>query len=234
MPGATFSFAHQNIYLAVDHLRGWRSILAADDIPQFAHVTLMRTALEGAAVAQWLVESGSTEERLNRVANYRLEELRQGRELETTIQRRLRKEAALGDAEAIAALASDKGRLPGAEHYDRHLAEMISNGVRPKRPPTFTSLVEDYGQGAGLYQLTSGLTHRREWAMYELATALTEIEVLGPGRATKQIQMSTGWALSMTRSTLEVVAGARNALAEYMGLPLVLHLFVDSTTSLKV
>jgi hypothetical protein len=234
MPGATIAFAHQNIYLGVDHLRAWRSILASGDTPQFAHVTLLRAATEGATVANWLLRPDRAEERTDRVANYRLEELRLGRELERTIQRRLREEAARGDELAIAALASDEGRLPGAEFYESHLAEMTSRGVTAMRPPTFTSLAEEYGWGAGLYQLMSGIAHRREWAMYELATELGGAEIVGPGVSMKPIQMSTGWALSVTHSTLEAVAGARNSLAEYMGLPLKLHLFVDPTTSLIV
>ena len=172
------------------------------------------------------------------MANYRLEELRQGRELERTIQRGLSQAAAVGDSDAIAALASDAALGPdfesAADRYDRHLAEMTREAVVVARPPSFTSMAEDHGPGSGIYQLTSALAHRREWAIYELTTGLGDRKSTGPGTGTQHIQLSTGWALGVTRQTLEAIAGARNALAAYMGVPLNIHLFVDPTTSLVI
>jgi hypothetical protein len=49
-------FAGQSLAVAADHLRVWTQILDGHLIPVFAHMTLIRSALEGAIRCRWLVD----------------------------------------------------------------------------------------------------------------------------------------------------------------------------------
>jgi hypothetical protein len=71
--------------------------------------------------------------------------------------------------------------------------------------------------------------------MFEVSTELEGAESTGPGTGRKQIQLSTGWALGVTRLTVDATSRALDTLAIYMGVPVKIHLVVDpATTSLVV
>jgi hypothetical protein len=43
---------------ALDHMRAWRTLLHAGEVPTYAHFSLLRTAHESALIALWLLEPG--------------------------------------------------------------------------------------------------------------------------------------------------------------------------------
>ena len=54
------AYAHDQaatgIRAALDHLRAWRNLLHAGEMPTYAHLSIMRTAHEEAFVALWLAD----------------------------------------------------------------------------------------------------------------------------------------------------------------------------------
>src|SRR5690606_27940852 len=54
------AYAHDQaataIRAALDHLRAWRNLVHAGEVPTYAHLSLIRTAHEAAFVALWLTD----------------------------------------------------------------------------------------------------------------------------------------------------------------------------------
>jgi hypothetical protein len=209
--GATY--AAQNLAMGVDHLRAWRWILQSGRVPQFAHMTLMRAAFEGAATALWLLGSADSAERIRRAAVFGLEDLRNRRVFEGLVASRAREEAAeRGEELKPFEWGSAKS---GAARYDDRLAEMRSSGIEKADIPNYSSLIEDYGPGAHVYALTSAFAHRREWTL-AFADELDRIADTGaPGAGAIQVAPSARWALTITESVMDEVRRALDDLESH-------------------
>ena len=147
------TLAGQNLSVAFEHLITWRELLAAQTLPAFAHMSLLRCAFEGAATVHWLVEAGvDATIRVQRGAVMQLEDYRNRREFEKG--RGIQDGAFTGRAKS------------GSARYEEHQAKMAAAQIPGSpRVPTATRLVDQYGAGAWAYQLTSGFAHRKQWSL---------------------------------------------------------------------
>jgi hypothetical protein len=53
-----YDLAATYLRAALDHMRAWRTLLHAGEVPTYAHFSLLRTAHESALIALWLLEPG--------------------------------------------------------------------------------------------------------------------------------------------------------------------------------
>jgi hypothetical protein len=210
--GATY--AAQNVSMGLDHLRTWQWLLECGRAPQFAHMTLMRAAFEGAATALWLLGSDASAERVRRAAIFGLEDLRNRRTFEAQVEARAQADAA----------ASGETRSPhdwgtarsGSQRYHDRRSAMTAVGIEKTDIPTYTALMEDFGPGAHVYQLTSAFAHRREWAM-AFADELARLDDTGmPGSGAIQLRPSADWALKITDSSMTELGAALDALEAHL------------------
>jgi hypothetical protein len=214
--GSGAAYAGQNISMALDHLGAWRSLLLARLVPGFAHMTLLRAAIEGSATARWLLESDSTGERSRRAAVFRLEDLRHRRSFEAEIER-LGREEALERGEVYEPTKWEGKARSGAQRYDDQLAAMNAADIKNEPPPALTSLVDTFGPGAYVYRLTSAFAHRREWA-FSISDELDRVEDTGlAGTGAIQVEASPEWALEITVIAVEQIELALAALEAHLG-----------------
>ena len=55
-----YDLAATYLRAALDHVRTWRILLRAGEVPSYAHFSLLRTAHESALIALWLLEPGAS------------------------------------------------------------------------------------------------------------------------------------------------------------------------------
>lgn len=215
--GALAIYASQNVAMGLDHLRAWRVLVRADDITEFAYMTLLRSALEGAATARWLLGSDDSAERVRRAAILGLEDCRQraSTTLEAGIARIAEREAA-ERGETYKPHTWEGDARSGADRYDDHLAKLSAAGIAKQGPPNLTDLIRDYGPGAHFYQLTSAFAHRREWSM-AFAEERARIEDTGPGAGAIELGPSSFWTARMTDVAMDEIKDALNELEAYLG-----------------
>lgn len=213
--GAVSIYAGQNVAMGLDHLRAWRVLVKAEDITEFAYMTLLRSALEGAATARWLLGSDDSLERLRRAAILGLEDRRQRRTLEAEIAKIAEREAA-ERGETYEPQTWEGDARSGADRFDDHLAKMTAAGIAKQGPPNLTDLIRDYGPGAHFYQLTSAFAHRREWSM-AFAEERARVEDTGPGAGAIELGPSSFWTVRMTDVAMDEIKDALNELEAYLG-----------------
>jgi hypothetical protein len=210
-------YAGQNVAMGLDHIRAWRVLVRADEITDFAHMTLLRSALEGGATAQWLLGSDDSAERVIRAAILGLEDHRQRRTLEAEVANVAEREAA-ERGEIYEPHNWEGGARSGEDRYADHLATMTAAGMDEERPPSFTDLMRDFGPGAHFYQLASAFAHRREWSM-AFAEERGRVEDTGPGAGAIQLGPSSFWAVRMTDVAMDELEHALDELEAYFGYP---------------
>ena len=210
--GATY--AAQNVSMGLDHLRTWRWLLECGRTPQFAHMTLMRAAFEGAATALWLLGPDASAERVRRAAILGLEDIRNRRTFEAQVEARAQADAA---AHGETRPPYDWGRArSGSQRYDDRRLAMTAAGIEKTDIPTYTTLMDDWGPGAHVFQLTSAFAHRREWAM-AFAEEVARVEDTGmPGSGAIQLRPSASWALKITDSSMTELEAALGALEAHL------------------
>lgn len=217
--GLAGTFAVQQVSAALEHLLAWRALASAGHLSTFAHMSLLRSALEGAATARWLVEKDAgSSGRVLRGAVAQLEDWRQRRSFETSIK------------VTEASWKGASGGKSGAQRYREHLDVMRILGMVPPplegekevppRMPDTTWLVAKFGGGEWAYRVTSGFAHRAAWAIGMLSTRRREVASPAlPGSRGIEIVADWRWTLRMTAVAAEITRLAVAEVEAYFGYP---------------
>jgi hypothetical protein len=154
--------------VSLDHLQTWRHVVfggGAGLQPAYAHMTLLRGAMEAAVVARWLVDSEvDPSERLARSADWDQVDYTKRKRIEEIIRAR---------PKPPAKLASE--RMADLEAAARAI------GLRPLRAVNVTDLFRAYcsqtgNRGELIYSMMSAFAHGRSWSVF--VSTLTPV---GPG-----------------------------------------------------
>ena len=157
--------------VSLDHLQTWRHVVVAGGAglqPAYAHMTLLRGAMEAAVVARWLVDSGvDTGERLARSADWNRDDYTKRRRVEEIIRSRPKPPAKLA-SERMADLEAAASAI----------------GLRPLRAVNVTDLFRGYcaqtgSRGELIYSMLSAFAHGRSWSVF--VSTLTPVAPGLPG-----------------------------------------------------
>ncbi len=152
------------VSVSLDHLTAWRELVRTLQ-PAYAHMTLIRGALEAAVVGRWLIDPGvETAERLARARDWLREDYQKRRRVEEIIK---------------------AAYVPPARSAADRIAELESEAdalhLRPLRNVNLTDLFRQHcsvtgDEGETIYATMSSFAHGRPWSQL-----LAERTVLGPG-----------------------------------------------------
>jgi hypothetical protein len=206
LPDARFVriYAGQAFSTAIDHLNAWRLLANGPMVPIAAHLTLLRTALEGADRCRWHVDAsidaplrvarGHAARRADQVERgkfeasaERLPARRQGPDYQSAVERL----AGWDDPAAVAARAA--AGIPSVGFTDT------------------TRLTIDYGHERW-FRLASGLAHGKEWAL--MATRIERLGLEFPPGSKVGYGMVTALEPVARDLTMIVVEAARMAVAD--------------------
>jgi hypothetical protein len=215
--GLAGTFAVQQVMTALDHLLAWRTLASAGHLSTFAHMSLLRSALEGSATARWLIErKAGSPERVRRGAVAQLEDWRQRRSFETSIE------------VTEKTWKGEQGGKSGEQRYREHLEVMRELGMvpvpaagdkeLPPKMPDSTWLVDKYGGGEWAYRVLSGFAHRAAWATGMLSTHRREVDTPAlPGSRGIEVVADWRWTLRMTALAAEQTRMAVTEAEAYFG-----------------
>jgi hypothetical protein len=197
--------AGRALAFAIDHLRAWAAIAHGGVMPIFAPMTLLRSSLESASLARWLVEPAiDARTRVARGVAYQLQDHEERNRFE-----------------AAGEILAPPGGKSAKARKDDLLTARERDGlpvVEVERP---TSLARRYGppgraDRSWLYRLASAFTHGREWAL--LATNLGEGESAGEGIGRGYLSANEVMVAGATTLTVSQVERAIEAVESYVGL----------------
>lgn len=193
---------------AKDHLLAWRKLQRGGGKPDFAHVTVLRSMLEGAVTCRWVLDpSNTSDERILRASWTQLDDLENRRKFEDSIG------------------ATNAARPPGAKSgadRKRELQLEMERLDMPLRPLNMTDLFERYaavsGSGGFAYRLAGAFAHNRPWAFL--------VSVIEPQPGASDFQGTRGAkitadervSLLVAKLSQDCFAAALRDLATYKGV----------------
>jgi hypothetical protein len=161
-----FDLSQVALGIGLEHLACWYALpLQARRMPAVTHFTLIRTALEGATLARWLLEPTTEGERISRSARAQWDDYEQQRQMQEvagapTEQRDGWKPALQKQRELLAAvdsaglkLAERRSKTYRFDHYVFPEEEVAKHGGRRL--------------GKLLYQILSAPSHAHQWSAYQ-------------------------------------------------------------------
>lgn len=198
--------------VGMDHAEAWRLLAAGEDLPTFAHFTLLRSVAEGAVIARWLVDKAvDSDERLRRGWGAQLADLEERRRME--------------DLATRDGLELPRGQgLLARERITDLEKEAKDARISPRKPLGITDLFARYatppkadlfGAGEALYRMLSAIAHGKQWALLPMTTREWPAEEppAGPVRLSIHFHMT---ALA-TRNVLIVAEAALQDIEVYGG-----------------
>lgn len=195
---------------AMDHLFHWGCLfLEAGRQPGAAHFTLMRGALEGAAITRWILDpTVHSRVRIARGVGHHLDDLRDRRIIEDLAELARR---VAGD---LAPKDWGEGK-PAVERIRELEEEAASAGLRPIRA-TRTELVTNHGPGEHIYRVACAFAHAGQ--SVPLAASITSFHP-GPGAdRIADLRPNMEYSASLTRMTAASVLVAIRQTYAYYGL----------------
>jgi len=196
------------VSVAYDHLRAWSLIIEGGTLPNYAPMTLVRTALETSALCRWLVDPTlSSMERVARGVSAQLEDHDQRRKFET----------AIGAGEP-----PEDGAARGGGQRLRELMRLRdAEGIPPLMFPGPTAIVGMYppnpkSEGTWPYRLASAFSHGKMWSLVGMN--------LGSVRAARESGQSIpltsdqGILASMTELAVAAAVLAVQDIEGYLGI----------------
>lgn len=194
-------YAVQNLQVAIDHLLTWNSLfVSARHLPSFAHMTLLRSAIEAAAKARWLVDPKA--DPALRIARGALCQMESNVEERKFIQ-----------------LDSGNEMLPDVIQREVTLqASRDEHGYGKGVRTNATAISNSHGLGEWSWRFTSGYAHGLDWA---ISVGGTELESHGVPDGQRRINAAvpTGIAVNLTQVTVGLVTNAHNEVLVYAGGP---------------
>jgi hypothetical protein len=205
-----WELAPVSLGVAGDHLETWRLLIEdAHRQPGWAHLTLLRGAIENASFCRWLVEPTATSfERVRRGVAAQLNDWDERRKFE---------------------VASRADRLPrtgegrtGRERVDELLGLRRAHGVAELQVPDFITLCATYAVagdlgGNAVYGLASAFAHGKQWTLLVSESELPEgahPNEPGPRRVAASDVVSVG----VTRCAVRTFEAAVADFERYAGL----------------
>jgi hypothetical protein len=205
------SYGSIKLSLAVDHLFAWH-LLASPPVgwlPTYAHLTLLRPALEGAVQTRWVLDSTERSgTRIARALALRLDDLKWVQVTEDDI-----KAERITDP-AVRAAATKPG---AAERAQTVLAEAAAAGIARVRKDKTDALLKKYhlrsdAMDVVIWRFTSGVIHGQAWVL-----DLSDREVLRAGATMTSYKESANEpvAVLMTNIAIAHVERAIEDLRQY-------------------
>lgn len=200
-------FAGQVLEVAVDHAETWRQLLESHGMPRYAHLTLLRAALEAAVTARWLISAATTEGRVAAAASM-LEEV-------------------LVDWERLVDSFPGKVAPDSSAVYTNALgefrAQVVVAGLQTKRPPPTSDRVRDFGVHPGqktdwIFRMLSAPAHGSTWSV-SLGEFGDEVEPLVRGAKTVRVRAHPLLASNATSIVLATLTAAVTDFERYVGGP---------------
>jgi hypothetical protein len=153
-----WEIASQSLGVAGDHLDAWRGLIEeAHTQPGWAHMTLLRGAIESASLCRWLIDPAATSaQRVQRGVAAQLRDWDERQKFEQ---------------------ASGADKLPrtgeartGRQRVNELVEARRANGVPEMSVPTFVKLCDGYAIAGGpggdaLYRLGSVFAHGMQWTL---------------------------------------------------------------------
>jgi len=197
--------------IGVDHLAAWRVLrLTAGYQPIFAHFTLLRGAIEGAAVARWICDPAiGVSERIRRAAGVQRVDLQERAKFERGVGSSLPKP--IGGGRTAEQRVEDLDKLLKA-----HKVVVITM-------PTATALFalyvsagerEQAFSGEAVFRLISGVIHAKVWSLYGISRR-GELVTLDNERRAVRISADERLAFVLTSLAMRVATGALEDLERY-------------------
>ena len=208
-----FTFASQTWAAAAEHLLVYRLLIETGTQPMAGHATLLRGALEGAAVTRWLLDpTASPGERISRAAALQSEDHRQRDRFERGI--------GIKDGQFTPPAKS------GAERLAQHEADIDRHGITKIPWPGFGALIAAHaivrgrtteGDGRWLYQALSAIAHHLPWSIvFSERTDVSDIPGV-EGSLGTTVAASDQIVLMFTRQTVSTVVIGLDELLTYIG-----------------
>jgi hypothetical protein len=193
-------FASQGLQTAVDHLLSWHLLFEAHAHPSFAHMTLLRSAFEGAIRCQWLVDGRvAPEERGRRGAMAHLEDLTEKRKF----------------AESMTGPEAAEFAVPARRREIACARAMKSLGWTSGI--NVVDLFDQYVGEGWIWRVTSGFAHGREWALS--SSTFEETVRSSDGRPPMvKVASSAEISINMTAVAIATLVTALGEYSKYHGL----------------
>lgn len=208
------AYAHDNAAMSlrasVDHLRAWQRLLAAGEMPIYAHLSLIRTAHEAALIAYWLTEPGLDAD-IRRVRGVAAQAA------DYDERRKCEESVGLTAVAPPAKLATDRLRDLMAAADRLGLVSLNKKGL-PILAVTLPAVVQLFdlyelvgpkAKGQFLYRLYSGYAHAKPWALSQGAAQQTPFD--SSGRTIARVEGSDNVAVGATRHAVRALDRAISA-----------------------
>jgi len=200
--------------IGVDHLATWEAArLAAGLQPSFAHLTLIRGAVEGCSVARWLADTSlSSTERMRRAAGAQLADY----------DERIRFERRLGSR-----LPKPRGKGRTGEQRRQELEKSLGRlGITPIALPSTTDLFARYflprdpekTSGEAFFRQISAVAHSKVWSLFAISD-IGEVVDHGRGLNTARVAANEQTALLATARAVQLATEAVADVAQYAAAP---------------
>jgi hypothetical protein len=201
-------YAGQALATWMDHMTAWRLLAHGPEIPIRAHLTLLRSALEGAVRSRWHVDASvDSGTRVGRGHAARRADQEERRKFEASQERGRRPGRPVRGRTAVERLAELDD--PAA------VRRLKAAGVRTVGFTDITTLMVVY-RHERWFRLASGLAHGKEWAL--VATHLKRSsESLAPGIGQGTFSASEPVALALTGVVMGAGQAAVADLEAYRG-----------------
>lgn len=189
---------------ALDHVRAWRTLVHAGEVPIFAQFSLLRTAHESALTAYWLCEPGITpDERRARGIAAQLADYDERRKFEI--------DAGMPAPQPPARTAKERydELFAAAREYGLTRTNAKDKEVLATPMPSAVDLFRRYehaGPGVEasfMYRWYSGYAHGKQWALTQGGERVTPFD--DTGRSLARIVANDDMLLVVTRWTLLAV-----------------------------
>ena len=198
---------------ALDHLRAWRALLRAGEVPTYAHISLLRTSHEAGLLAYWLVEpSIDSDTHLARGVAAQAADYDERRKFEQASNMPAPPTGKL----AVDRLADlmDAAQAAGLARLDRTGKRILTVNV-----PATVELFDLYERARPgtkaqyLYRLYSGYAHAKQWAV--MLWAQQQAPHDDRGRTIAKTEASDLLAVFATRRAMTAAGRAVTALEQY-------------------
>jgi hypothetical protein len=177
-----YDLAATYLSAALDHMRAWRTLLHAGEVPTYAHFSLLRTAHESALIALWLLGPGLlADERRARGLAAQMADYEEKRKLQVDMAVMTVPPPAQTAAQRQAhllKLAKQQGLTqPNKKGKDVLLIPM------PNAMELFTQFEpmrkDSKARGSYLYRFYSGYAHAKQWALTLGAQRMAPFDATG-------------------------------------------------------
>lgn len=199
-------FVGQMLGVAVDHAQAWARLLESHQMPLYAHLTLLRAALEAAVTARWLLSAPTTEGRVAAAVSLWEEDLLDWERLVVKFPGKVAPDSSAMYADALSG-------------FRAHVAVA---GLPTKRPPSTSDRVRDFGVHPGpksdwLFRILSAPAHGSTWSI-SVGEFGEGVETRVPGARSAKVRAHPLLALNATAIVLATLTTAVADLERYAGI----------------